>query len=96
LPPAGRASNCVRFLHQLIWIGAGPKHHGIASRDLKRGMTEVRGMPLSAVRNFTHPNSYHAAIRNAEVEGIVTARAELTWIVLRRLWMQREQRSFQP
>jgi hypothetical protein len=53
-------------------------------------------MPLSAVRNFTHPNSYHAAIRNAEVEGIVTARAELTWIVLRRLWMQREQRSFQP
>lgn len=50
-------------------------------------------MPASAVSTLTDPDAYHAALRNAEVEGVVTARgdyrAELTWIVLHRLWMQR-------
>jgi hypothetical protein len=50
-------------------------------------------MPSSAVRTFTDPDAYHAAIQNAEVEGVVTARGEyrteLTLIRLHRLWMQR-------
>ena len=54
-------------------------------------------MPSSAVRPFTDPDAYHAAIRNAEVEGVVAARgnyrAEWTWIVLHGLWMQRADES---
>jgi hypothetical protein len=50
-------------------------------------------MPSSTVRTFTDPDTYHAAIQNAEVEGVVTAcgkyRTELTRIRLHRLWMQR-------
>ena len=40
---------------------------------------------------FTDPDAYHAAIQNAEVQGVVTARGEyrteLTLIRLHRLWM---------
>lgn len=54
-------------------------------------------MPASAVRTFTDPDAYHAAIQNAEVEGVVTARGtyrtELTRIRLHRLWMQRGSES---
>ena len=50
-------------------------------------------MPSSTIGTFTDPDAYHAAIRNAEVEGIVTARgeyrAELSRIDLHRIWMQR-------
>src|ERR1700720_3792085 len=50
-------------------------------------------MPSSAVRTFTDPDAYHAAIQNAEGQGVVTARGEyrteLTLIRLHRLWMQR-------
>jgi hypothetical protein len=50
-------------------------------------------MPDSAVMTFTEPDAFHAAIRTAEVKGVVTARghyrAELTRIELHRLWMQR-------
>jgi AraC-like DNA-binding protein len=50
-------------------------------------------MPSSSVRAFADPDAYHAAIRNAEVEGFVTTRgnyrAELTRVDLYRLWMQR-------
>lgn len=50
-------------------------------------------MPSSAVLTFTEPDAYYAAIRTAEVKGVVTARgdyrAELTRIELHRLWMQR-------
>jgi len=49
-------------------------------------------MPASAVRTVTDSDAYHAALRNAVVAGVVTARgnygAELTWIVLQRVWMQ--------
>jgi hypothetical protein len=41
---------------------------------------------------FAEPDAFHAAIRTAEVKGVVTARghrAELTRIELHRLWMQR-------
>ena len=54
-------------------------------------------MPDSAVLTFTDPDVYHAAIRNAQVEGVVTARgnfrAELTRIDLHRLWMLRGEES---
>jgi hypothetical protein len=50
-------------------------------------------MPDSAVMTFTEPDAFHAAIRTAEVKGVVTVRgdyrAELTRIELHRLWMQR-------
>jgi AraC-like DNA-binding protein len=50
-------------------------------------------MPSSAVLRFTDPDAYYAAIRTAEVKGVVTTRgdyrAELTRIELHRLWMQR-------
>jgi AraC-like DNA-binding protein len=50
-------------------------------------------MPGSTVLTFTDPDAYHAAVRNAQVEGVVTARgdyrAELTLINLHRLWMLR-------
>ena len=48
-------------------------------------------MPDSAVLTFSDPDVYHTAIRNAQVDGVVTARgnfrAELTRIDLHRLWM---------
>jgi AraC-like DNA-binding protein len=54
-------------------------------------------MPHSAVTTFTDPDAYHAAIRNAQVEGVVTGRgsfrAELTRIDLHRLWIQRGDES---
>jgi hypothetical protein len=50
-------------------------------------------MPSSAISTFTNPDAYHAAIQNAQVEGVVTARGEyrteLTLVGLHRLWMQR-------
>lgn len=54
-------------------------------------------MPDSAVLTFSDPDVYHAAVRNAQVEGVVTARgsfrAELTRIDLHRLWMLRGEES---
>src|SRR5205085_820151 len=54
-------------------------------------------MPSSAVLRFTDPDAYYAAIRTAEVKGVVTTRgdyrAELTRIELHRLWMQRDRKS---
>jgi hypothetical protein len=50
-------------------------------------------MPSISVLTFTEPDAYYAAIRTAEVDGVVTARgdyrAELTRIELHCLWMQR-------
>ena len=54
-------------------------------------------MPDSAVLTFTDPDVYYAAIRNAQVEGVVTTRgnfrAELRRIDLHRLWMLRGEES---
>ena len=54
-------------------------------------------MPDSAVLTFTDDDVYHEAVRNAQVEGVVTARgnfhAELTRIDLHRLWMLRGEES---
>ena len=54
-------------------------------------------MPDSAVLTFADPDVYQAAIRNAQVDGVVTARgtfrAELTRIDLHRLWMLRGEES---
>ena len=54
-------------------------------------------MPDSAVLTFTDPDAFYAAIRNAQVEGVVTARgnfrAELRRIDLHRLWMLRGEES---
>jgi hypothetical protein len=45
-------------------------------------------MPSSAVRTFTDPDAYHAAIQNAEVQAARGQyRTELTLIRLHRLWM---------
>jgi AraC-like DNA-binding protein len=48
-------------------------------------------MPDSAVVTFADPDAYHANIRRAQVEGVVTARGEyrteLTRIDLHRLWV---------
>jgi hypothetical protein len=50
-------------------------------------------MPSSAISHLYRPDAYLAAIQNAEVEGVVTARGqyrtELTLIRLHCLWMQR-------
>ena len=50
-------------------------------------------MLSSAVRTFTDPDAYHAAIRGAHAEGVITARgkfrAESTTIRLDRLSLQR-------
>ena len=50
-------------------------------------------MPSSAVRTFTDPDNYAAAIRATKAEVTVTRRgrftAEITRIDLHRLWMQR-------
>jgi len=49
-------------------------------------------MPSSSVRTFTDPDTYHAAIRAQQVEGVVTARgnfcSELTRVDFDRLQMQ--------
>ena len=54
-------------------------------------------MPDSAVLTFTDADVYHAAVRNAQVEGVVTARgdfrAELTRVDLHQLWMLRGEES---
>ena len=54
-------------------------------------------MPDSAVLTFTDPDVYHAAIRNALVDGVVTTRgkfhAELRPIDLHRLWLLRGEES---
>jgi AraC-like DNA-binding protein len=54
-------------------------------------------MPSSAVRTFTHPDTYFAGIRNLAIEGVVTRRgefrAEATRIDLHRLWMHRFEES---
>jgi AraC-like DNA-binding protein len=54
-------------------------------------------MPDIAVMTFTDPDAYQVAIRNAQVESIITGqgdfRAELTHIGLRRLSMQRGDES---
>ena len=50
-------------------------------------------MSSSAVHTFTDPDDYSAAIRNAKSEVTVIGRgqfaAEITWIDLNRLFMQR-------
>jgi hypothetical protein len=50
-------------------------------------------MPGSAVRTFTDPDVYQAAIRDAQAEGVITGRgkfrAESTTIGLDRLSLQR-------
>ena len=54
-------------------------------------------MPNSAVVTFTDPDEFYAAVRNAHVDGVVTARgnfrAELARIDLHRLWMLRGEES---
>ena len=54
-------------------------------------------MPNSAVVTFTDPDEFYAAVRNAQVDGVVTARgnfrAELTRIDLNRVWMLRGEES---
>ena len=54
-------------------------------------------MPNSAVLTFTDPDAFYAAVRNAQVDGVVTARgnfrAELTRIDLNRVWMLRGEES---
>ncbi len=54
-------------------------------------------MPDSAVRTFTDPDIYHAAIRDAHAEGIVTGRgnfrAESTVVRLDRLSLQRSKET---
>ena len=54
-------------------------------------------MPDSAVLTFTDPDAFYAAVRNAQVDGVVTARgnfqAELTRIDLNRVWMLRGEES---
>jgi AraC-like DNA-binding protein len=54
-------------------------------------------MPDSAVRTFTDPEAYHAAMRHAQAEGVVTARgnfrAESTTIQLDRLSLQRSKET---
>ena len=57
-------------------------------------------MPSSTVRSFTDPDAYHAAIRDAHAEGIVTGRgvfrAELTKIGLTRISLQRGSETLPP
>ena len=54
-------------------------------------------MPNSAVLSFTDPDALYAAVRNAQVVGVVTARgnfrAELIRIDLNRVWMLRGEES---
>jgi AraC-like DNA-binding protein len=54
-------------------------------------------MPSNLVRSFTDPDAYHAAIRDAHAEGIITGRgtfhAELTRIRLDRLSLHRSEES---
>ena len=54
-------------------------------------------MPSSAVRTFTDPDAYQAAISGAHVEGVITGRskfrAESTTIGLHRLSLQRCEES---
>ncbi len=54
-------------------------------------------MPDSTVVTFNDPDTFYAAVRNAQVEGVVTARgnfrAELTRIDLDRVWMLRGEES---
>ena len=42
---------------------------------IKRG---TLSMPDSAVRTFTDPDAYHAALRYAQAQGVVTARGSST------------------
>jgi hypothetical protein len=54
-------------------------------------------MPSSTIDTFTDPDAYHASIRDAHAEGIVTGRgafeAELTKIRLDRLSLQRSEET---
>jgi hypothetical protein len=54
-------------------------------------------MPSSAVLTFTDADAFHAAIRGADVEGVVTApgkfHGKLTRVDFDRLWMQRGDES---
>ena len=54
-------------------------------------------MPNSAVQTFTDPDAYHASIRGAQVDGIVTSggnfRVKWTGIQLDRLAMQRSEET---
>ena len=54
-------------------------------------------MPDSVVAPFNDSDAFYGAIRNAQVDGVVTARgnfrAELTRIDLHRVWMLRAEES---
>jgi hypothetical protein len=57
-------------------------------------------MPDSAVRTFTDPDAYNAALRDVQAQGVVTGRgnfrAELATVRLDRLSLQRTQESLEP
>jgi hypothetical protein len=72
----------------LIALASGPFFTSALRILWIRGHDAVERSP-----HLYRPDPYHAAIQNAEVQGVVTARGEyrteLTLIRRHRLWMQR-------
>ena len=71
----GGPSTSLKFWYHLVQINREPRRSGTVDLSRMTGRREV-GMPSSAVRTFSDPDAYHASIRDAHADGVITARGK--------------------